>query len=225
MAIKGAGAVASYLTGRKNRTPRFSRTAMARRLDTVSREGEINPAMQATIVGQAGRRAGEIAHERKTDLMGRLSSKGFGNSIAGAAALGEPDALTQRIMGETGGRVALANEESKARAANEYARLSDEYGAQRRNERTALVSNLTGGLADAGVSGIEAWEDNELYSDYDEWTKGLNAAQALIMGGDTDAGYELLLRLLDGGEPNRRVPLAPGGRPSGTGDFTRSMIG
>jgi hypothetical protein len=187
----GVGTLANHFYGRKNRTPRFGNTEYGRLLNTRRTEGELNPSSRALIVGESGRQAGNIAHERKADLMGRFSAQGFGNSIAGNAALGEPDAMTQRIMGETGGRVSLLNERSKADAAEEYARLDSATEEQRRGERKGRFSDLLGGLVNSVAGGISAYQGAK---DYNR-NEAVNALKSRWMIEDRD--YETDMREID----------------------------
>ena len=153
-AVSGISSLASYFSGRKNRTPRFGNTDYGRHLQQIGQEGIYSPDAQRGLLTRRASQSGNIAQKRKSSLSGYLESIGMGNSIAGARLLAEPGQEHQHIMSDYTSQLGETNEMSKRNALAEYARQSNQYGAQRQAEGANLRSNLIGGLGGAVASGL-----------------------------------------------------------------------
>ncbi len=155
--VKAAGAGINYLLNRKKKPPKFANTEYGRYLKQLSEQGMYNPALRQSMMGQAGRESGNVAGQHYMQSKGYLTSRGMGNSVAGARLLAQSGIERQRAMQGFGERMTVENEQSKQTALSQYVQGVTGADEQRRLESKQNVSNLIGGLTDAATSGLGAY--------------------------------------------------------------------
>ena len=155
--FQGGASVASFIKARKNKLPKFENTPLGRRLNALSREGEFTKTARSNIIGQASRRAGDIAGVRTSNIRGYLEARGYGNSIAGVRELGRPGRDQQRSVFEATKNIETRNELSKQRAKTDFARASTQQNNARRLQNRNDFNALVHGLAGAGSQAATAF--------------------------------------------------------------------
>lgn len=191
---QGVGAVASYFSARKNRTPRFEDTAQGRYLKKTSKQGVYTPYQQATVTAKAARGASAIANTQQSNMRGYLAARGMQNSVVGARALSEPQNNVQEITANAAENIALQNEQSKLAAKEAYLAGTDQARGIRQQEKSAATANLVGGLAGAAGAAVGGYYQNrariigEQY-EADKYQRETDKTAADIRESDARAGY------------------------------------
>lgn len=147
-----------FSRGRKTRRP----TELMSYYDRQAREGIYSPTARSVIMGTAGAEMGNVAQQEVADIRGRLSASGMGNSIAGTRALSEPGMMRMRSLGDISRRLTAENEMSKMEGARSLAELQGNYAQARSDDRTNRWNQVIGGVADAGMSAYNAYQDKDL---------------------------------------------------------------
>ena len=161
-AIQGVGSIINAISGRTNRTPKFENTAFGKYLKQVSEQGAYSPDIQQQILNQLSSKVSSIAQTRRARTRGYLTSRGMGDSVAGAALLDEPGQDVQRTLGNEAQDLLVKNALSKIGAGQQYAQGINQTDAIRRGENKAITSGLIGGLAGAAGSAYSAYQYKQL---------------------------------------------------------------
>jgi len=197
-AIQGVGALASYFSRKKNRTPKFEDTEQGRFLQQISQQGRYSPTAIANILSRTARQTGNLAQIQRSRTRGQLQGQ-FGSSIAGTRALSEPGIAQQRQLGEATRGLQTENELSKVSAREQLAQGVTQFGERRRQEKRGARQELIQGLAGAtsqGISGYSGYQqDQEFNAGIDAYAK---ARAKQTPEGDAEA-MAIILRLLGTG--------------------------
>ena len=172
-AMQAGSALLKYATAKK--PPRFETTAHGLELAKQKTQGIYSPAAESRIMGQAGAKAGAVAQNQKADIMGYLTARGMGNSIAGTRALAEPGLKTQEILADKAASLTAENEASKVKAADEYAQGVNWYAEARRQAGNQATEGLIGGLAGAAGSAVSGYEEDKFLNG-----EGMNDFDSLL---------------------------------------------
>ncbi len=161
-AIQGVGSVINAISGRKNRTPKFENTAFGKYIKQVSEQGAYSPNIQQQILNQLSSKVSAIAQTRRARTRGYLTSRGMGDSVAGASLLDEPGQDVQRTLGNEAQDLLVKNALSKIQAGREYVAGINQTDAIRRGENKAITGGLIGGLAGVVGSAADAYQYKQL---------------------------------------------------------------
>jgi len=154
-ATKLAGAGIKYATRRKIKP--FSQTPYGRHLKGVQSQGLLSASTRDRILGRVGAEAGNVAQAETTNIKGYLETLGMRRSIASRRLLSKPKLKQMEIVGKKRSELEIANERSKAAAAEKYALLESQTEEAISREKGAAKTALLSGIVDAVGTGAAGY--------------------------------------------------------------------
>ncbi len=149
--FQGIKTVGGFLNSLINKPKSFGKTAYAKRLKQLMKEGSITGTEKSSIIGNVSRLAGNVASKAKSGFAGRLAAQGMGGSIAGEEKLADIETKAINEIGSTERAIDVENAIAKKRARDEYAAAKSQYGEANQQYKNKAVGNLIGGLADTAT--------------------------------------------------------------------------
>lgn len=149
---------ANYYNSMKNKSPSWENTEMAKYLKDISKQGIYNPQTKRLMLQNIGTAFGQEASNAKATTRGYLANMGMERSIAGAAALAEPELRTAEALANASRGIDIENAQSKVQAQAQYAAGKDQSAGIRRAENMQATQALTGGLSGVAGAGYGMWK-------------------------------------------------------------------